>query len=106
LQHAYEGLVRLDKDLRIEPALAASWTMASPTEWRFILRKGVKFHDGAPFTADDVIFSFERLKEANSSMTTHINGIKEVRKADDFTVDFVLDKPLPILLRNIVDFRI
>jgi peptide/nickel transport system substrate-binding protein len=106
LQHAYEGLVRLDKDLRIEPALAASWTMASPTEWRFILRKGVKFHDGAPFTADDVIFSFERLKEANSSMTTHVNGIKEVRKADDFTVDFVLEKPLPILLRNIVDFRI
>src|SRR5688572_27522732 len=39
LQHAYEGLVRFDKDLQVEPALAASWTMNSPTEWRFLLRK-------------------------------------------------------------------
>ncbi len=106
LQHAYEGLVRYDKDFQIEPALAASWTMASPTEWRFILRKGVKFHDGAPFTAEDVVFSFERLKEANTSMTQHVNGIKEIRKTDDFTVDLVLERPLPTLLRNLVDFRI
>jgi peptide/nickel transport system substrate-binding protein len=106
LQHAYEGLVRYDKDFQIEPALAASWTMASPTEWRFILRKGVKFHDGAPFTAEDVVFSFERLKEANTSMTQHVNGIKEIRKSDDFTVDLVLERPLPTLLRNLVDFRI
>jgi peptide/nickel transport system substrate-binding protein len=106
LQHAYEGLVRYDKDFQIEPALATSWTMTSPTEWRFILRKGVKFHDGSSFTADDVLFSLDRLKEANSSMTIHIGGIKEARKVDDFTVEFVLDKPVPILLRNIVDFRI
>jgi peptide/nickel transport system substrate-binding protein len=106
LQHAYEGLVRYDKDFQVEPALAVSWTMTSPTEWRFTLRKGVKFHDGSPFTADDVVFSFERLKEANSSMTIHVNGIKEVRKVDESTVDFALEKPIPILLRNIVDFRI
>src|SRR5688500_14166433 len=65
LQHAYEGLVRYDSNFQIEPALAVSWSMASPTEWRFNLRKGVKFHDGAPLTAEDVVFSFERLKEAN-----------------------------------------
>jgi len=106
LQHSYEGLVRYDKDFQIEPALAVSWTMTSPTEWRFMLRKGVKFHDGSAFTADDVLFSFDRLKEAGSSMTTHVAGIKEARKVDDFTVDFVLEKPVPILLRNIVDFRI
>ncbi|MBA3479058.1 MAG: ABC transporter substrate-binding protein [Lautropia sp.] len=106
LQHAYEGLVRYDSNFQIEPALAASWTRTSPTEWRFNLRKGVKFHDGAPLTTEDVVFSFERLKEANSSMTSHVNNIKEVRRVDDFTVDLILEKPLPILLRNIVDFRI
>jgi peptide/nickel transport system substrate-binding protein len=106
LQHAYEGLVRYDRDFQIEPALATSWTMTSATEWRFILRKGVKFHDGSPFTADDVLFSFERLKEAASSMTLHVSGIKEARRVDDFTVEFVLEKPIPILLRNLVDFRI
>ena len=106
LQHAYEGLVRYDKDLQVEPALATSWTMASPTEWRFMLRKGVKFHDGSPFTADDVVFSFERLKEANSSMTVSVNGIKEVRRVDESTVELLLERPVPTLLRNIVDFRI
>ena len=106
LQHAYEGLVRYDKEFQIEPALAASWAMTSPTEWRFMLRKGVKFHDGSPFSAEDVQFSFERLKDAGSSMSVHVGGIKEVRKVDDFTVDLVLEKPIPILLRNIVDFRI
>ena len=106
LQHAYEGLVRYDKDFQIEPALASSWTMNSPTEWRFVLRKGVKFHDGSPFTAEDVVFSFERVKESNSSMSIYVNGIKEIRKVDDFTVDFMLERPVPILLRNIVDFRI
>ncbi len=83
LQHAYEGLVRYDREFQIEPALATGWTMQSPTDWRFTLRKGVKFHDGSPFSAEDVLFSFERLKESNSSMTVNINGIKEVRKVDD-----------------------
>lgn len=106
LQHAYEGLTRYDKDLQIEPALASSWTMTSPTEWRFMLRKGVKFHDGSPFTADDVVFSLERVKESSSSMAVYVNTVKEIRKVDDFTVDLILDKPAPILLRNIVDFRI
>ena len=106
LQHAYEGLVRYDKDFQIEPALASSWSMTSPTEWRFMLRKNVKFHDGSPFTAEDVVFSFERVKESNSSMSIYVNGIKEIKKVDDFTIEVVLDKPVPILLRNIVDFRI
>ena len=55
--HVYEGLVTRDKDLKIAPALAESWETPEPTRWRFHLRKGVKFHNGDPFTADDVIFS-------------------------------------------------
>lgn len=57
LQHAYEGLVRYNAKYEVEPSLATKWTYLSPTQVRFELRKGVKFHDGAPFTADDVVFS-------------------------------------------------
>ncbi len=106
MQHAYEGLTRYDRDYKVEPALATGWQQNSPTEWRFNLRRNVKFHDGTPFTADDVLFSFDRVKNSNSSMTIYITGVREVRKVDDFTVDFILERPVPILLRNIIDFRI
>ena len=56
LGHVYEGLIARDKDLKIIPALAESWETPEPTRWRFHLRKGVKFHNGDPFTADDVVF--------------------------------------------------
>ena len=56
LCNVYEGLVRWNADLELEPALAESWEVISPTEWKFNLRKDVTFHNGNPFTADDVIF--------------------------------------------------
>jgi len=105
LMHAYEGLTRYSKDYKIEPALATSWQQTSPTQWRFNLRKGVTFHDGSPFTADDVVFSFDRIRQPQGTMQIYVTGIKEVRKVDDFTVDLILDAPQPILLRNIIDFR-
>ena len=52
----YEGLVRRGPDMKFEPCLATSWEMLDPLHWRFHLRKGVKFHEGQDFTADDVIF--------------------------------------------------
>ena len=106
LQHTYEGLTRYTKDYKIEPALATDWKQVSPTQWRFNLRKGVKFHDGSPFTADDVVFSFGRIKQPQGTMQVYVTGVNEVRKVDDYTVDFILAGPTPILLRNIVDFRI
>ncbi|MGE0311166.1 MAG: ABC transporter substrate-binding protein [Lautropia sp.] len=106
LQHAYEGLTRYDRDYKVEPSLATSWKQTTPTEWRFNLRKNVKFHDGSPFSADDVLFSFDRVKNSGGSMTIYTTGIKEIRKVDDHTVDFILEKPVPILLRNIIDFKI
>ena len=104
--HVYEGLTRYDKNYKVEPALATSWQQLAPTQWRFNLRKNVKFHDGAPFTADDVVFSFERIKQPQGTMQIYVVGIKEVRKVDDFTVDLILEAPVPILLRNIIEFRI
>ena len=60
VENVYEPLVTRDRDYKLAPALATSWKQTAPTVWRFELRKNVKFHDGTPFTADDVIFSYER----------------------------------------------
>ena len=106
MQYAYEGLTRYSKDYQIEPCLATSWESLSETHWRFHLRKGVKFHDGTPFTADDVVFSFNRIREPQGTNQIYVSGIKEIKKVDDSTVDMMLDGPNPVLLRNIVDFRI
>jgi peptide/nickel transport system substrate-binding protein len=106
LQHTYEGLTRYTKDYKIEPALAVSWKQMSDTHYRFNLRKNVKFHDGSPFTADDVVFSFGRILQPQGTMQIYVTGVKEVKKVDDYTVDFFLTGPVPVLLRNIVDFRI
>lgn len=106
LMHAYEGLTRYNAKYELEPALATKWTFVSPTQVRFELRKGVKFQDGTPFTADDVLFSFDRIRQPQGTMQIYVTGIKEIKKIDDHTVDLILTAPNPILLRNIVDFRI
>src|SRR4026208_824757 len=98
LGNVYEGLTKRDKDLKIIPGLAERWEMVEPTRWRFHLRKGVKFHNGEDFTADDVVFSAERSFGPNSDIKTRIQpaGTKAV-KVDDHTVDFVLPSPTTIL---------
>jgi peptide/nickel transport system substrate-binding protein len=106
MQYTYEGLTRYTKNYQIEPCLATSWQQISDTQWRFNLRKGVKFHDGSPFTADDVVFSFGRIKQPQGTNQIYVAGIKEVKKIDEHTVEFLLEGPHPLLLRNIVDFRI
>ena len=106
LQHAYEGLTRYNAKYEPEPALATKWTYISPTQVRFELRKGVKFHDGSPFTADDVVFSYGRIKQPQGTMSIYVAGIADVKKVDDHTVDFMLAGANPLLLRNIGDFFI
>jgi peptide/nickel transport system substrate-binding protein len=106
MQYAYEGLVRYTRDYKIEPGLAESWKQLSETQWRFNLRRNVKFHDGSPFTADDVVFSFNRIKQPQGTNQIYVSGVNEVKKVDDHTVDFIMSGPNPILLRLIVDFRI
>src|SRR5881227_3794339 len=97
LGHVYEGLVARDRNLKIIPALAESWEIPEPTRWRFHLRKGVKFHNGDPFTADDVVFSAERVRAKGSNLPTRIPSDAKVVKVDDYTVDFILTAPNPIL---------
>src|SRR5437899_11407651 len=68
LGQIYEGLITRDKDLKIIPGLAERWeTPEEPTRWRFHLRKGVKFQNGDPFTADDVVFSADRVRAKGSN---------------------------------------
>ena len=98
LGNAYEGLTRRDGDLKIVPGLAESWEAAEPLRWRFHLRKGVKFAGGEPFTADDVLFSFDRVRQQESEFKTRVPKDAKAVKVDDYTVDFVLTQPDPNLV--------
>src|SRR2546430_12468321 len=97
LGQVYDGLIARDKDLKIIPALAESWETPEPTRWRFHLRKNVKFQNGDPFTADDVVFSADRVRAKGSNLQAYIAADTKVVKVDDHTVDFVLSSPNPIL---------
>jgi peptide/nickel transport system substrate-binding protein len=96
--HVYEGLVARDRDLKTVPALAESWETPEPTRWRFHLRHDVKFHNGDPFTADDVIFSADRVRATGSNFTSIIPPDTKFVKVDDYTVDVMLSSPNPILI--------
>lgn len=95
--NVYEPLVGRNKDLSLAPALATSWKQTSPTVWRFELRKGVQFHDGSPFTADDVLFTMARTQVEGSDMKSYTNDVKAVRKIDSHTVEVETNAPFPIL---------
>jgi peptide/nickel transport system substrate-binding protein len=96
--HVYEGLIGRDKDLKIVPALAESWETLDPLHWRFHLRKGVKFHNGDPFTADDVLFSADRVRANGSNFLSNVPADAKFVKVDDYTVDVMLSSPNPILI--------
>jgi peptide/nickel transport system substrate-binding protein len=102
----YEGLVNRDRDYRIEPALATAWTMVGPTTWRFTLRPNVKFHDGTPFTADDVVFSIERALARTSQRAAQLRGVLGARKVDPLTVDILLEAPDAVLPEKLYLFGI
>ena len=93
----YEALVGRDKKMALVPLLATKWSQKTPTVWRFELRKGVKFHDGTPFTADDVVFSFKRAAGDGSDMKGYTSTFTAVRKIDDYTVEIETNAPYPIL---------
>jgi len=93
----YEPLVAHDKKLGLVPGLATKWTQVNPTTWRFELRRGVTFHDGTPFTADDVLFTFARAAGDGSDMKSYTSDIAQVRKVDADTVEIVTKNPFPIL---------
>jgi peptide/nickel transport system substrate-binding protein len=103
VSQVYEALVNRDRNFELEPALALSWQQMEPKRWRFKLRPGVRFHDGATFTADDVVFSIERALSKNSQRSFQLRGVQTARKIDDLTVDFLLATPDAVLPEKFVN---
>lgn len=93
----YESLVGRDANMKLEPALALTWSQPNPTTWRFKLRPDVKFHDGTPFTADDVVFSVERALAPPSQRGFQLQGVTGARVVDPLTVDLLLATPDAVL---------
>lgn len=106
LNHIYEGLVRYNRDLKIEPALAAGWEIVSPTTWRFTLREGVKFHDGSDFTAEDVLASLQRVSDETSPLKGNLPAYKSATIVDDHTIDVELNGAYPLLLNDLTNIHI
>ena len=106
LNNIYEGLVRRDKDMAVEGALAESWEPIDDKGWRFHLRKGVKFHDGSDFTAEDILFSYRRASSEAADVSSWFAPISDVVVVDDHTVDFLTKAPNPIFPDSIANFMI
>ena len=107
LNNVYEGLVRRGKDMSVEPSLATSWEpLPDGAGWRFTLREGVTFQDGAAFNADDVIFSYQRASDEASDTRSWFAPVSEVNKVDDFTVDFMTSAPNPLFPDSIANWMI
>ena len=89
----YEALLDVDSNLAIVPQLALAWKPLNPTTWEFELRPGVSFHDGTPFTAEDVVFSIERARAKTSDFRLRVDGIAAVEAIDDHTVRITTTGP-------------
>ena len=106
LNNVYEGLVRRDKQMQVEPALATGWEQLPEGGWRFMLREGVTFHDGSEFDADDVLFSYERASSEAADTRSWFAPVSEVRVVDDYTIDFLTTNPNPLFPSSIANFMI
>ncbi|MBR9765122.1 MAG: ABC transporter substrate-binding protein [Rhodobacteraceae bacterium] len=107
LNHVYEGLVRYNADLKIEPALAASWEiLEDKVTWRFHLREGVTFHNGNPFTAEDVVASLERVSDETSPLKGNLPAYVSSAVVDPMTVDITLNGTYPLLLNDLTNIHI
>ena len=99
-QYLYDKLIVLDPKLKPRAALAESWKLVDDLTWEFRLRKGVTFHDGSPFTADDVLFTLERVPNvpnSPNSFSQYTRGIEKATKVDDHTVVLRTKAPNPML---------
>lgn len=103
LQLIFEPLFVVSERLEIEPLLIDSWKVSEDQiTWTFTLKKGIKFHDGAPLNAEAVKFSLERHKEGSHPQLVKI--VEEIKVVDGYTVALRLEKPYPLLLTNLSSY--
>src|SRR5262249_52278892 len=109
LAYFFDKLVEYDERLAIKPMLATSWKLVDSTTWEMKLREGVAFHDGTPFTADDVIFTVDRVPNvpnSPNSFAQFTRGIESIRKVDDKTIVIKTKAPNPQLLSDLANIFI
>lgn len=107
--YVFDKLILQDHKQKMYPGLAESWEPISPTTWEFKLRKGVKFHDGSPFTAEDVKFTIERLPNvpnSPSSFAGAVGAVTKVEIVDPHTLRIHTEKPAPLTPRDFASFVI
>ncbi|SEB59269.1 peptide/nickel transport system substrate-binding protein [Paramicrobacterium humi] len=106
LENVFDTLVEPDENLEMQPALAESWDLSDDQlTWTFHLRDGVTFHDGSDFTADDVVYSYDRIIDDELSNAWRFSAVSDVKKVDDLTVDITVSQPTPNLLSSIGGFK-
>jgi peptide/nickel transport system substrate-binding protein len=108
-RHIFDTLVDQDEKQHLVPGLATSWKIVGDNTWEFKLREGVKFHDGSPFTAEDVAFSIERaakVPNSPSAFTIYTKAAKQVEIVDPHTVRIKTDGPYPLLANDLSNVRI
>lgn len=108
LHHFYETLIDRDNDGVLRPRLATDWRIHpdDPTVWVFELRDGVVFHDGTPFTADDVVFSLERVRHESSGFRALHTVVESAEAVDPLTVHVQMTGPAPLYVQNLTNFFI
>jgi peptide/nickel transport system substrate-binding protein len=99
----YDVLYYNDKDMKMTPWLATGHKLVNAKTWEFSLRKGVKFHDGSNFTADDVKFSIERALSPTSDLKGDISSIQEVKVINPHTVQIITKEPNPIMRNQLTN---
>ena len=107
--HLFDTLVETDNNLQPKPGLAESWEVSEDARtWTFHLRKGVAFHNGNPFTVDDVIYSFDRSKdrEVGASFVHVLSTVESYEKIDDHTLKVTCKSPNALLLAHFKDLLI
>ena len=101
LQQIYDPLIQRTEELGLAPGLATRWEQVEPTRWRFWLREGVTFHEGQPFTADDVVFSITRAQQPTSNYAIYVDTIEATTQSGPMVVDVTTRVPDPILPNKI-----
>ena len=105
MTHIYDRLINQGPNQELLPGLAESWGPTDdPLVWEFQLRQGVTFHDGSPFTAEDVAFTIERVPtvpNSPSSFTTYTADIADIEIVDDYTIRFHTETPVPLMANNL-----